>query len=74
MHFEGEEKASMGKCGKDHVKRMCLLRVTDSSDYLYHPSEGDLEVLGVIKNKCSGTTSSFRTSCKKGVRGVWVLT
>lgn len=47
MNFEGEEKASMGKCGKDHVKGMCLLRVTDSSDYLCHPSEGDLEVLGV---------------------------
>lgn len=43
IHFEGKEKASKAKCGKDHVKRMCWLRVTDSSDYLYHPSERDIE-------------------------------
>lgn len=43
MHFEGEENAFKRKCAKDCVKRMCLLGVTDSSDYLDHPSERDVE-------------------------------
>lgn len=35
MHFEGKEKASKGKC--------VFARVTDSNDYLYHPTERDIE-------------------------------